>query len=169
MYEQYLKYPHIPCNAVLKRIMKKEHLSQRELARRSGIMPQRINDYLSDRRRISAETSVKLEKALGITHTGYFYFIQANHDVYLFCQKEGKYPNLSAFRNELFWDTDKKHLDWEGNKQWIIQRVFEYGNESEIAETINFYGKETALETLKAIESDWKKDSRLANIEKYLK
>lgn len=169
MYEQYLKYPHIPCNAVLKRIMQKEHLSQRELARRSGIMPQRINDYLSERRRISAEASIKLEKALGITHAGYFYFIQANHDVYLFCQKGNNHPALSAFRNELFWDTDKNHLDWEGNKQWIIQRVFEYGNESEIKETINFYGRSTILETLKTIESVWKKDSRLANIEKFLK
>lgn len=169
MYEQYLSYPHIPCYAVLKRIMQKEHLSQRELARRSGIMPQRINDYLCDRRRISAEASVKLEKALGIPHTGYFYFIQANHDIYLFCQKEGKSPELSAFRDELFWDTDKKRIDWEGNKQWIIQRVFEYGNEKEITETINFYGKETILITLNTIESEWKKDSRLANIEKFLK
>lgn len=169
MYEQYLKYPHIPCNAVLKRIMQKEHLSQRELARRSGIMPQRINDYLSERRRISAEASVKLEKALGITHTGYFYFIQANHDVYLFCRERGKQPNINIFRKELFWDTDKNNLDWEENKSWIIQRVFEYGNKQEIAETINFYGKPTIIETLNIVKSDWKKNSRLSNIEKFLK
>ena len=60
MYEQYLNYPHIPCNAVLKRIMQKERLSQRELARRSGIVPQRINDLLSERRRITADMSIWL-------------------------------------------------------------------------------------------------------------
>ena len=157
MYEQYLNYPHIPCNAVLKRIMQKERLSQRELARRSGIVPQRINDLLSERRRITADMSIKLEKALGIPHTGYFYIIQANHDVYLVEKQLQTHPIANTFRKELFWDTDKSGLDWVSNRQWIIQRVFEYGNDKEILATIEFYGKATTLKTLRDIKSEWKK------------
>ena len=168
MYEQYLNYPHIPCNAVLKRIMQKERLSQRELARRSGIVPQRINDLLSERRRITADMSIKLEKALVIPHTGYFYIIQANHDVYLVEKQLQTHPIANTFRKELFWDTDKSGLDWVSNRQWIIQRVFEYGNDKEILATIEFYGKATTLKTLRDIKSEWKKETRLANIKKFL-
>lgn len=167
MYEQYLNYPHIPCNAVLKRIMQKERLSQRELARRSGIVPQRINDLLSERRRITADMSIKLEKALGIPHAGYFYIIQANHDVYLVEKQLQTHPIANTFRKELFWDTDKSGLDWVSNRQWIIQRVFEYGNDKEILATIEFYGKATTLKTLRDIKSEWKKETRLANIKNF--
>lgn len=38
MYEDYLNYHHIPCGAVIDRIRTKEHLTQRELAERSGIL-----------------------------------------------------------------------------------------------------------------------------------
>ena len=66
MYEQYLGYHHIPCGAVIDRIRAKEHLTQRELAERSGIYYQRINDFIAGRRRISPEQSLQLEKAFGI-------------------------------------------------------------------------------------------------------
>ena len=117
--------------------MQKERLSQRELARRSGIVPQRINDLLSERRRITADMSIKLEKALGIPHTGYFYIIQANHDVYLVEKQLQTHPIANTFRKELFWDTDKSGLDWVSNRQWIIQRVFSYGNDKIVEYSIN--------------------------------
>ena len=66
MYEQYLQLSNIPCGAVLNRIMIKEGISQSQLAERSGIVRQRICDYLANRRRITVEASLNLEKALRI-------------------------------------------------------------------------------------------------------
>ncbi len=57
MYEQYLAKHHIPFGAVLDRIRAKEHLTQRELASRSEIPNQRINDFIANRRKISEELS----------------------------------------------------------------------------------------------------------------
>ena len=78
MYEQYLQLSSIPCGAVLNRIMSKEGSSQSQLAERSGIVRQRICDYLANRRRITVEASLNLEKALHIGIEGFFYRIQAN-------------------------------------------------------------------------------------------
>ena len=64
MYDKYLKYHNIPFGTILDRIRTKEHLSQRELALRSGIPYQRINDFIANRRRISPENSLRLEKVL---------------------------------------------------------------------------------------------------------
>lgn len=60
-------------------------------------------------------------------------------------------------------------IDWERQKEWIIMRVFEYGNEEEFRTTIDYYGKEAVIEILKTSRSNWKKESRLSNINKYLK
>ena len=73
MYEQYLQLSNIPCGAVLNRIMIKEGVSQSQLAERSGIVRQRICDYLANRRRITVEASLNLEKALRIGIEGFFY------------------------------------------------------------------------------------------------
>lgn len=63
--------------------MTKEGISQSQLAERSGIVRQRICDYLANRRRITVEASLNLEKALRIGIEGFFYRIQANHDIYM--------------------------------------------------------------------------------------
>ena len=170
MYEQYLQLSNIPCGAVLQRIMTKEGISQSQLAERSGIVRQRICDYLANRRRVTVEASLNLEKALSISICGFFYRIQANHDIYTCMQEQSKsyHPNLAAYRKALFWDTDMERLNWDKNKQWIIRRAFEYGNEEEIHETIRFYGKECVCEILAIINDERKAEVRNANIEKYL-
>ena len=61
-----------------------------------------------------------------------------------------------------------ERLNWDKNKQWIIRRAFEYGNEEEIHETIRFYGKECVCEILAIINDERKAEVRNANIEKYL-
>ena len=170
MYEQYLQLSNIPCGAVLQRIMTKEGISQSQLAERSGIVRQRICDYLANRRRVTVEASLNLEKALSISICGFFYRIQANHDIYTCMQEQAKSyrPNLTVYRKALFWDTDMEKLDWDKNKQWIIRRAFEYGNEEEMLETIRFYGKECVCAMLSTINDERKAEVRNANIEKYL-
>ena len=170
MYEQYLQLSNIPCGAVLNRIMTKEGISQSQLAERSGIVRQRICDYLANRRRITVEASLNLEKVLRIDTKGFFYRIQANHDIYtcLKEQTEKHHPNLNHYRKAVFWDTDIKILDWDKNRPWIIRRVFEYGGEEEILETIRFYGKEVVKEILSGITDERKAENRNKNIKKYL-
>ena len=170
MYKQYLQLSNIPCSAVLNRIMTKEGISQSQLAERSGIVRQRICDYLANRRRITVEASLNLEKALRIDIEGFFYRIQANHDIYTCMKKqaESNHPNLVSYRKALFWDTTIESLDWEKNKDWIVRRVFEYGSEEEILETIRFYGKENVGQILMGISDERKAENRNENMKKYL-
>ena len=171
MYENYLTYHHIPCGAVLDRIRAKEHLTQRELASRSEIPYQRINDFITNRRRISPENSLKLEKALRINHQGFFYQIQTNYEIFLATKRlsEQLTPDKSKYRKVLFWDTDFDTLDWQRNSEWVIQRVFEYGNKSEIEETISFYGKNKVTHVLLGIHDIWNEENRKNNMKNYLK
>ncbi len=76
MYERFLHCPNLTYGSVLKHILKRKRLTQRFLAESTGILPQRINDYINDRRKISPENSLSIEKALGIEIKGYFYLIQ---------------------------------------------------------------------------------------------
>ena len=170
MYENYLTYHHIPCGAVLDRIRAKEHLTQRELASRSEIPYQRINDFIANRRRVSPEISLRLEKALGIDYQCFFYQIQTNYEIFLATShlSELSQPDKSKYRKVLFWDTNFDTLDWQRNSKWIIQRVFEYGNKSEIEETIRFYGKRKITDVLRAIKNPWNDENRKNNIKKYL-
>lgn len=73
MYEQYLKYNHIPAGAVLKRILDREHISQRKLAEMSGLLPQHINAYIKGTRRFSPKTSMQIEAHLNLEKPGYFF------------------------------------------------------------------------------------------------
>lgn len=170
MYEQYLQMPNLPTGAVLNRILVKEKFNQRQLAERSGILYQRICDYIANRRRITVEASLKLEQALGVDIAGFFYRIQANHDIYAQMNRQTSdyHPDLSCYRNALFWDTSIGKLDWKQNRRWIIRRVFEYGSDSEIEETICFYGKDTVLSELRSIQGSRKADVREEQINRYL-
>jgi plasmid maintenance system antidote protein VapI len=170
MYGNYLKYHHIPCGAVIDRIRAREHLTQRELAERSGILCQRINDFITGRRKISPEQSLKLEDALGIERKGFFCQIQTNHEIYLAVKRmeERQCPDYSKYRKALFWDTDFNSIDWQRNAAWIIQRVFEYGNENEIKETVRFYGEKAIETVLLTLSDSWNAGNRKHNMEKYL-
>ena len=170
MYENYLTYHHIPCGAVLDRIRTKAHLTQRELASRSEIPYQRINDFIANRRRISPENSLKLEKALGVDYQCFFYQIQTNYEIFIATSHllEQSQPDKSKYRKALFWDTDFDTLEWQQNSEWIIQRVFEYGNESEIKETIKYYGEKRIADVLDAIKDTWNEENRENNKKKYL-
>ena len=77
-------------------------------------------------------------------------------------------PNLEHYRKTVFWDSNIETLDWEKNRQWIIRRVFEYGGEEEILETIRFYVKDVVKEVLSGIADERKAESRNENMKKYL-
>ena len=171
MYEQYLSMPAVPAGAILKRILQKEGLSQREIARKSAIYPQRIHDLIAGKRKFTPELSFRLEKALGISTLGYFYRIQTNHDIYSYQdEQERKHtPDLSKLHKVLFWDADMGKINWIRSAFYVIKRAFEYGNETEIEEIIKFYGREKVIEALNAIPATdtWKLNDRNENRQRF--
>lgn len=170
MYERFLNCHNLPSGAVLGHVLKHASISQRELAEMTGILPQRINDFINGRRRITAEASLKLERALAIRIEGFFYILQSNHDIYVAVGNDSdrKIPDLSKIRKSIFWDTDFGALDWSGNRVAIVRRVFEYGDENAIREIIRFYGESEVREILKSITDIRMSDRRSENMSKYL-
>ena len=147
MYEQYLSMPAVPAGALLKRILQKEHLSQKEIAKKSEIYPQRINDLVNGKRKFTPELSFRIAHALGFSSPGYFYQIQTNHDIYRYQdeQERKQTPDLSKLHRALFWEINSlDRINWLKRANWVIQRTFEYGNKHEIEEILHFYGREKA-------------------------
>ena len=78
------------------------------------------------------------------------------------------HPDLSKLSKGLFWDTRIDKINWMRNKEWVIQRTFEYGNDLEINEIIRFYGKDAIREIISGIKSKWNSDTRNHNYQKYI-
>jgi addiction module HigA family antidote len=57
-------------------------LSQRELARRMGVRPMRVNEIVRGKRTITAATALRLAEALG-TSARFWMNLQSNHDLAL--------------------------------------------------------------------------------------
>ncbi len=133
-YEKYLNMPDVPAGKILETVLKKKGMTQSELASQSGEYATRISEYINGKRKFTAKSSYILENVLGIHINGFFFLIQANHEVYCYrMQKEREiHPDLSKLSKALFWDTRMDKINWISNKAWVIRRVFEYGNEQEI-------------------------------------
>ena len=141
--DAYLNMPSVPAGAILWRIAQKKHLSQVILAQKTRLIPQRINDLIMGRRRFTPRNSFALERVLDIPQQGFFYKIQANHDVYLAQLGENQLkPNLNLLSQTTFWDVDLSKIEWSKSQDWVIRRVLEYGTKEEIEELCHFYGHE---------------------------
>ena len=139
--EIYLNMPSVPAGAILYRIVQQKHIHQTALAQKTGLIPQRINDLIMGRRRFTPQNSFILEQALGISLQGFFYKIQANHDIYQAQLTSGQpKPNLNKLTQTTFWDVDLEKLEWTKCQDWAIRRVLEYGTTEEIEELYRFYG-----------------------------
>lgn len=141
--DTYLNMSSVPAGAILYRIAQQKHMHQTTLAQKTGLIPQRINDLIMGRRRFTPQNSFILEQALDISSQGFFYKIQANHDIYQ-ARLTGSQPrpNLSQLTPTTFWDVDLSKLEWMKCRDWAIRRVLEYGTKEEIAELYRFYGHE---------------------------
>lgn len=145
MYEKYLSMQSVPAGKILETILKKRNIAQKELAVMLNEYLQRIYDLIKGNRKFNIRTSLAIEKALGIDIAGFFLKIQTNYEIYSHITELELqiHPDLSLLSKALFWDTRIEKINWIKNKDWVIKRTFEYGNEREIEEIIRFYGKET--------------------------
>ena len=55
---------------------------------------------------------------------------------------------IPQIKPAVFWDIPKENIDYEKNSDFIICRVFNYGNFQEMADVIICYGKEYVTKLL---------------------
>ena len=77
-------------------------------------------------------------------------------------------PDLTKFRKTLFWDTTFDRIDFTAHSRYVINRVFERGNEEEIQEVIRFYGIETIKNEISLDRKSPFERKIRENLEKYI-
>jgi addiction module HigA family antidote len=81
MAEQLKKLPNVhPGEVLLEEFLKPLELSQNALARAVGVPPRRINEIVLGKRGVSADTAVRLARALG-TSERFWLGLQADYDL----------------------------------------------------------------------------------------
>lgn len=134
---------------ILERELKKRHLPKGRFAINLEEYPQTLVSITKGKRRMNTNLALKIEKALGIDE-GYFMTLQVFYDIKELKRKQHKlHPDFTKLRSILFWDTKMENIDWERQKNSIIKRIFERGNEIEKNEIIRFYGIEYINKILK--------------------
>jgi plasmid maintenance system antidote protein VapI len=127
---------------ILERELKQRHLHKGPFAISLNEYPQTLVSITKGKRRMNTNLALKIEKALGIDE-GYFMTLQVFYDIKELKKKQYKlHPDFTKLRRVLFWDTKMESIDWEKQKNAIIKRVFERGNEIEKKEIVRFYGQE---------------------------
>ena len=169
MIPEFYKIKGIHPGAILKREIKLRGLKNKELAILVNEHAQTISAILNEKRSINPNLSIKLGLKFGVDND-YFMILQASYDVKIAQSKKKSQetPNLKNIRKILFWDTNYNKIDWIKNRKAIIKRIFERGNENEIIEIINFYGKETIKKELRNIDNNFLPSFNY-NLNKYIK
>lgn len=142
-YEDYLRMTETPAGAILRHVLGKLGVSQKRLSDIAGIRPQHVNALIMGSRRFSVESSLLIERVLGITIDGFFYKCQCNYDIAQAKKISQRKPDITKLRKSTFWDVDLEKVDWQRGKRWAILRVLEYGCESDINEIVRLYGRES--------------------------
>ncbi|MBC6112221.1 transcriptional regulator [Pedobacter fastidiosus] len=137
------KYKGIHPGLILERELAKRNLKKGPFALSLREYPQILNDITKGKRGLTTSLSLKIDQALGFEE-GTMLIFQVYHDIKKEKEKNNisNSPDLSIFRNGLFWDTEINKIDWQKQYIAVIERVFERGNEKEKEEIIRFYGKE---------------------------
>jgi len=136
----------------LERELKRRRLAKGRFAISIQEYPQTLGSITKGKRKMNTGLALKIEKALGIEE-GFLMVLQVYYDI----ANENKklnlsHPDLSKLRRVLFWDTEIQKINWILQKQAVINRVFERGNEDEKNEILRFYG---ADEVNKVLNEDW--------------
>ena len=137
---------------ILDRELKERNLRKGPFAISLQEFPQTLVSITKGKRRMNINLALKIEEALGIER-GYFMILQVYHDIEEAMRRQNsEHPDLTKLRCVLFWDTKMENINWEKQKNAVIERIFERGNDSEKKEITRFYGIEYINSILKAHE-----------------
>lgn len=141
---------------VLEQKLKERELSKGRFALSINEFPQTIGAITKGKRNMNTPLAMRIEQALGLEE-GYFMTLQVYYEI-----KEEKrkldinyHPDISKLRRVLFWDTSFEKIDWRQHKRFVIERVFDRGNQTEKEEITRFYGNDSIEEILTANISNW--------------
>jgi antitoxin HigA-1 len=125
---------------LLARDLKRNHLTQRDLSRETGIPYQTINAFIMGRRKLTLEQALKIEPVLDYEE-GFLSMLQLHYDIREHREKEYKkqFVKRPHIRRSLFWDADFDKINWAKYKKAVIRRVIERGNTKEKDEIRRFY------------------------------
>ena len=133
---------------ILGRELKNRHLHKGPFAISLKEYPQTLVSITKGKRRMNTNLALKIEKALEIEE-GYFMTLQIYYDIAVIKSRQpGSHPDFTKLRRVLFWDTKMEYINWEKQKNAVIKRVFERGNEIEKKEIVRFYGRENVSNIL---------------------
>ncbi len=133
---------------ILERELRIRKLRKVAFAESLNEFPQTIVSITKGKRRMNTALAMKIENALGLEE-GYFMILQVFHDIAeAKNNNEKSKPDLSKLRIILFWDTKIQTINWFRQKNAVVRRVFERGNETEKNEISRFYGKKVINEVL---------------------
>lgn len=123
--------------------LRKRNLSKRQFAIALSEHPQTIGAITKGSRDMNTALSLRIEKALNLEE-GFLMILQSFYDIKKEKEKlaDKRIPNLELIRPVLFWDTSINKIDWELHREYIIERIFERGNQQEKEEIERFYGKQ---------------------------
>jgi plasmid maintenance system antidote protein VapI len=135
--------------AVLEREIKLRQIKKSEFAAKLGEYPAMLTDITKQRRSMPVKLAIRIAKELG-AEEDYFVILQAYYEIEKVKKAEQKdAPKPIGLRRILFWDIDPEKIDYSKNRNFVIQRVFERGNETEIKEIIRFYGADNCISAIK--------------------
>lgn len=123
--------------------LKERNLTQRQLAERVSCHAQTISAIINSERDIPKELSFKLDKELGF-ETGFFLLAQTYYKIKQYKENSNSRDRrpIPTIRRVVFWDIDPKSLNWQTNKEFILKRIKEKGNEKEMQEVLSYYGNQ---------------------------
>lgn len=132
----------------LERELNKREYNQRRFAIAIDEHPQTLNAIIKGNRSMNTNLSLKIEDKLDLEE-GFLMTLQVFYDI-----KQSKIdlnykPDLSKIMKVTFWDTTLDKIDWKAHKEFVIKRIFSYGNNEEQEEILRFYGKEVVNQIIK--------------------
>lgn len=133
----------------LERELRRRNLGKSKFAMTVGEYPQTMVSITKGKRKMNTHLALKIEKELGLEE-GYLMVLQVYHDIEQEKMNQNlSRPDLTKIRPVLFWDTEPEKINWILQKEAVIKRVFERGNEEEKDEMIRFYGIDAVNEVIK--------------------
>ena len=140
-------------------------LKSGQFAESIGEHPQTLSAIIRGRRSMNTPLSLRIEQALGLEE-GFLMTLQVYYDIAEEKRKlsQNHRPDLTKFRSSIFWDT----IDFTAHSRYVINRVFERGNEEEIQEVIRFYGRDAILDNINLKAMSPFENNIKANIKQYL-